>query len=160
MQMEKKARFVVTSSIYILLFFAFFSGCLKNPSESSTDYSTIPELLLDYNPDKDCYKFYIMSAVGDYKFDYIEIIINETKHIQENNTYVLMYDCLSPEFDFYVEAQVDIDTIYYYRASVEISEDEFGEIVITIKEELETSEKEIILGIDDLPWKKILVRKS
>jgi hypothetical protein len=134
-------------------------GCLKNPGNGGRGYSSIPKVMIDYDLDSACFKIYVKSAVGDYKYDYIKITVNDNEKI-ENNTYVLSYNCVDTDFSLEAEAQVDVDVIYFYTCEITLTDDKEKDIFLTITDKTDIIEKEITVSQGDMPWKKILVQKS
>ncbi|UCH89498.1 MAG: hypothetical protein JSV49_02290 [Thermoplasmata archaeon] len=143
----------------ILISVALASGCLKDPEEGGHDYSSIPEVIVDYDFDSEQFKIYVKSAIGDYKYETIKIKVNDYEKI-ENNTYMLSYNCNSTEYDLDVEAQVDINLVYSYACEIILLNDEENDIFLNVIEIIDDAEKETPVGEDDLPWKKILIQKS
>ena len=157
--MYRNKIFVIGLILMLLSLFAFISGCLRTFDEEGggRDYSSIPELIVDYDFESECFKIYVKSAVGDYKYDHIKIKINETP-LQENNTYMLSRSCIQDDFSLETEAKVEDDVIYNYICKVEIKDDE--DIFIMIIDQMEEIEEEIPVAKEDLPWKKILEQQS
>ena len=155
-------KFIVIGLVIIILcFFGFISGCLKTPKEGGggRDYSSIPELIVDYDIESECFKIYVKSAVGDYKYDHIKIKINDTQ-IQENNTYMLSKSCVDTDFTLETEAKVEDEVVYYYICEVKYVNDEEEGIFIMVIDKMEEFEEEIPVSEEDLPWKKILAQQS
>jgi hypothetical protein len=100
-----------------------------------------------------------MSAIGDYKYDYIKINLDDSEVI-ENNTYVLCYKTMKTNFTLEVEAQIDIDVFYYYTCDVEIINNDEENIFLMITDTMELLDEEIPLSEEELPWKKILVKRE
>lgn len=152
---------VVHGSIAIILMIMILSssGCLKNPSNGGGGYLSIPEVLIDYDYDTGCFKIYVNSALGDYKYRYIMIQVDGNQTV-ENNTYVLSYTCAGDSFTVTVEASVDEDTVYYSTLEVSLSEDEENNIIIYIIDRTDNAHDETDVLFEDLPWKKILVQKE
>jgi hypothetical protein len=144
----------------IFITLSLISGCLSAPEEGGRGgLSSIPELLLDYDFELEQFSLYIMSAVGDYKYDYIKINLDDSEVI-ENNTYVLCYKTMKTNFTLEVEAQIDIDVFYYYTCEVEIVNNGEENTFLMITDSMELLEEEIPLSKEELPWKKILVKRE
>ena len=130
-------------------------GCTLQDPRSSPSYSVFPEILLDYDLDTDETKVWVKSALSDFKYDNIllEITIgDDTRVVQENNTYCTQITTKSPEFNLTITATSE-DKIFGYQCEVMIESQEGG-LLITIFEPGSDSEEEI--REDDLPFKKVL----
>ena len=145
--------------VMLLLIFMTISGCLENPSEGGRGYSSIPKLLLDYEVETGCFKIYVNSALGDYKYEYILINVDGNLTM-ENNTYVLSYKCARDTFDVYVEAAVDEDTIYQSTIKVSLIKDEENNIIVNIIDSTDNTDEKYEIPVGDLPWKKVLAQKE
>jgi len=142
-----------------LFLFNIFSGCLKDPEEDRPGFSSIPELIIDYDHEINYFKVYVKSAVGDYKYRHIKIRINDTEMV-ENNTYV--YSAATGKMDFllFVEAAVDIDVIYHSSIHIVLVNDIENNIFLNIIDTTEIIEEEFPVAQEDLPWKKILEQRE
>jgi hypothetical protein len=139
--------------------FNFFSGCLEDPEEGGGGFSSIPEVILDYDLETENFKIYVKSALGDYKYLYIRIRINDTEMI-ENNTYVHQVKCQKNDFTLITEAAVNLDRIFYTSFSVTVVNDIENNIFLNIIDTTDIQEKEFELARDDLPWKNLLTQKE
>jgi hypothetical protein len=142
-----------------MLSFNFLSGCLENPNDDTSGFSRIPEVIVDYEFETDCFKIYVKSAVGDFNYHSISIRINDTETI-ENNTYVHQVKCQKNDFTLITEAAVSDDVVFYASFQVIVVNDIENNIFLKIIDTTAIQEKEFELADEDLPWKKILVQKE
>lgn len=142
-----------------------FSGCLRGiySTDSPRSISALPELIVDYELERNATKFWVKSPITDYRYDSIRITItNETQTRQRAENYTYCIDLEAPFRHFTINASATSkDVRYEFQCDCEIRYQQGLTFQFVYMDRLTEKTEQVLF--EDLPWKitlRIMEQKS